>query len=429
MNFFKQSKFLSLLSKRDAMILSGLLVSSLAVSIIETLSISIVMLFISMATDFGMIEKSRYGSWIYHLFGFSSPVNFIIILGLSVIIFYAARGIMNVVHIWAINKFVQAKNKRFAVKLFNVYLNFEYKDFAIKNSSVVGQNIFGYTGNYSQVLLGLLTLLSEAFTILCVYGMLFWINWKMTSVLTVILSVLVFGIIKIFSQRIALAGKTAQKYNIEVGKTFSESFGNFKMIKLAGTNKQFSHRFEQAEDGLAYAVVFNAVFQTVPRFLLETLGFFILVGMILYVIFTYRSPHLVTPIVSMYALAFYRFLPSVNKIITNYNQIVFNKHAIEHVYNFTHHETEKLGHERINFSKTITIKNLSFEYQPQKLILHNSSLVINKGERVAFIGESGSGKSTLVDIIAGLYKPLDGCIEIDGQILDSSNIKNWRSKI
>ncbi|MDZ7817333.1 MAG: ATP-binding cassette domain-containing protein [Aliarcobacter sp.] len=48
---------------------------------------------------------------------------------------------------------------------------------------------------------------------------------------------------------------------------------------------------------------------------------------------------------------------------------------------------------------------------------------------MAFIGASGSGKSTLVDLIIGLYKPLNGLIKVDSQILNENNIKSWRKKI
>jgi ATP-binding cassette subfamily B protein/ATP-binding cassette subfamily C protein len=40
-------------------------------------------------------------------------------------------------------------------------------------------------------------------------------------------------------------------------------------------------------------------------------------------------------------------------------------------------------------------------------------LTINKGEKIAFIGESGSGKSTLVNLIIGLHQQNQGEIKID----------------
>ena len=46
--------------------------------------------------------------------------------------------------------------------------------------------------------------------------------------------------------------------------------------------------------------------------------------------------------------------------------------------------------------------------------LHSVSVTIQKGEFVAILGRSGSGKSTLLNILAGLDKPSEGKVYIDG---------------
>lgn len=72
--------------------------------------------------------------------------------------------------------------------------------------------------------------------------------------------------------------------------------------------------------------------------------------------------------------------------------------------------------------REITIKNLNFshrevydgEHAPQSL--HNIKIKIQKGKKIAFIGESGSGKSTLLALLRGLYVPEEGFVfEVDGK--------------
>ncbi len=71
--------------------------------------------------------------------------------------------------------------------------------------------------------------------------------------------------------------------------------------------------------------------------------------------------------------------------------------------------------------KRITIKGLNFSHketysaQERSSSLHDISIVIEKGKRIAFIGESGSGKSTLMALLRGLYPPQpDVRIDVDG---------------
>ena len=61
----------------------------------------------------------------------------------------------------------------------------------------------------------------------------------------------------------------------------------------------------------------------------------------------------------------------------------------------------------------IEIKDLSFSYDNDKFI-NNLNLNIECGEMLGIMGNTGCGKSTLVQLIAGLIKPDNGQIIIDG---------------
>jgi ABC-type multidrug transport system fused ATPase/permease subunit len=122
-------------------------------------------------------------------------------------------------------------------------------------------------------------------------------------------------------------------------------------------------------------------------------------------------------------------MPSVNRILGSYNNILFSYKSLEIIHNDLMYDSENLGSQKILFKNKIEINQICFEYEKNKPILNKVNLIINKNSKIAFIGESGSGKSTLVDLIIGLYKPYQGTIKIDGVELDDDNIKNWRSKV
>ena len=51
----------------------------------------------------------------------------------------------------------------------------------------------------------------------------------------------------------------------------------------------------------------------------------------------------------------------------------------------------------------IKVKNLTFSYGQENVVLNNVELSIKSGQKVAFVGLSGSGKSTLINLLLGLY--------------------------
>lgn len=76
----------------------------------------------------------------------------------------------------------------------------------------------------------------------------------------------------------------------------------------------------------------------------------------------------------------------------------------------------------------ISIENLSYSYPDGQRALHNISLNIGKGERVAILGSNGAGKSTLLLHLNGILKG-SGKIVIDGTLLDNKTISLIRRKV
>lgn len=65
----------------------------------------------------------------------------------------------------------------------------------------------------------------------------------------------------------------------------------------------------------------------------------------------------------------------------------------------------------------IELDSISFGYQPALPIFANFSWQVQRGEAWAVIGPSGCGKSTLLSLIAGLQRPQQGIIRVDGKPL------------
>ena len=62
----------------------------------------------------------------------------------------------------------------------------------------------------------------------------------------------------------------------------------------------------------------------------------------------------------------------------------------------------------------IEFNNVTFGYNPDKIIINNLSAHIKPGQRVAIVGPTGAGKTTLVNLLMRFYEINSGTIKIDG---------------
>jgi energy-coupling factor transport system ATP-binding protein len=64
----------------------------------------------------------------------------------------------------------------------------------------------------------------------------------------------------------------------------------------------------------------------------------------------------------------------------------------------------------------IQIQDLSFSWPSGKVVLTDCSLEVPPGEFWMLLGTNGSGKSTLLRLIAGLFPPASGSIQVNGKV-------------
>lgn len=422
-------KLKALTSKKDKIFLAILFVLSVGLSFIETIGISAIMPFISLATNPEMISQNEYSAKIFEIFSFKSSNDFIIAFGGLLVLFYVFRAFYTLFYNYLLNRFAFGRFHLFALKLFSNYTNLPYKRFVRKNSGDMSKIVTQEAYNTSVYLQNFLQLFSEAFTIVLLYILLLLVNVKMTLVLTVILGAKVFLITKVISNKVKKQGQIRSLAFSKFYKILNETFGNFKFIKLRQNEEQIKSTFESASAQMSKANIVTSTLSVLPRNVLETLGFGVLISIVLYTLVKHNDASVVLPTISMYALALYRMLPALNRILGNYNAMLFNSKSLDIVYKELKYQAPIESDERLEFSKNIVLKGVFFSYEYNKPVLKNINLEIQKGQKVAFIGESGSGKSTLVDVMIGIYRPNAGKIYIDDVELTDSNIRSWRKKI
>ncbi len=82
----------------------------------------------------------------------------------------------------------------------------------------------------------------------------------------------------------------------------------------------------------------------------------------------------------------------------------------------------------------IGLHDMSFSYPqtsdaPAPPVLKNLTLGVKPGERIAILGRIGSGKSTILRVMAGLYQPSEGMVEVDGLDLRQIDPADYRLRV
>jgi ABC-type multidrug transport system fused ATPase/permease subunit len=333
------------------------------------------------------------------------------------------------------NFFIRDIHINLSLKIYTSYLNKSYIFFLKNNSSKLISNIITEIDSFSyRVIDYYLVFLTEGFLVIGIILFLFYKFFIFTFILLLFCFLILFTSIFIFRKKIKIIG--LERVFLEQNKMniLQKSFYAIQAIKLDRIESFFIKKFAFSNKALVkISAVFNT-FTDLQKTIWEVLvlvcfSFTVYVG---YNFFGFFRVDLVL-ILGTFTIAFFRFLPSLNRIINCYNSFKFYAPVIDLVYeelkdknNFFIDKEEKL--ENFKFSNEIILKDVSFSYDKNLVILDKVNLFI-KHNTVTFIkGESGSGKSTLLNIICGLLLPTEGHVLIDNKNI-SSFLRTYQSKI
>jgi ATP-binding cassette subfamily B protein/ATP-binding cassette subfamily C protein len=417
-----------LLNRRQKISFCILTILTIVFSILETIGISAIMPFISLASDPQLLASGWYKK-AYEFTGFTEFEPFIIAFGIVIILLYFFRAIYSSLLTYFINHFSFGVYKYLSKNIYKTILTIPYKAYIQKNSAEQIRTITEETNEVGRLILSVIKFVSELFTVFLIYVVIVYINWKMTLVITFILLFLVFFMMYFLTSKNKKLGIRRLETGRMIYRSIKESLGNIKFIKLKGNEAGILQTYDTVASAKARTEILNNVFSALPKGILESIGFSLLIAAVIFFIWRYHDAARAIPVITMYALALYRILPSIYRMLQNVSEISYLQKTLESVIDSLRQNVENEGNEPLVFERSVRLENINFIYMTGSEVLTDISLDIKKGEKIAVTGESGGGKSTLADIIIGIHKPVSGNIYIDNTVLSTKNIRSWRSKI
>ena len=405
-------------------------------ALFETLGVSAVLPLVSAVTDPTIIDNNPKYRMVKELLNISDYKMFILVMALALVAVYILKNVYLVLMINAQNHFTTNNQRRLSVRLMKCYMNQEYLFHVEHNVAELERNVNSDIENFINVLTAILQLTTELLVCTMLVIFLAITDFYTTFMIMILMACFMLLFVKVFRKRLRVLGEQTRDLRVERYKYFLESFGGIKEIKADSKEEFFVNKYDRAFKDFTIAMQGQMLLTYIPRPIMESLC---IGGLLLFMairIATGADVSKFIPVMSVFAIAAIRMLPSFNRISGYLSTLMFNKAAVDAVCKDIK-EMDDLNSKGKAIENTKDIENadirvdgVSFAYpsKPDKKIIDNANFTIPLNKSVAFVGPSGAGKTTLADIILGVLQPDSGKIMVgDTNVLDYP--KSWHQHI
>jgi len=417
-----------LLAKTDRIALIGIFVLVLIGTVLETVSLGLVVPTISLLTRDNYSEQFPS---VVKLLGNPTQATLVIVMMLALVIIYATRSGFLLWSTWIQRGFATSVSARLTQRLFTIYLRQPYMFHLERNSALLIRN----AQNASMVISGgidpFLVLLTEGLVVFALLGLLLAVQPIGTTVVIVVFGSVACTLNRMTHGRLRRWGEAQNFHSWLLLQNVQQGLGAAKDIKILGRETEFLRQHEKhLVEGLrAYRLY--SVLQSVPRAWMEVLTIGGLAALVITMIAQGQKLPAIAPTLGLFAAAAFRVMPSVNRLVNGAQTVIYSRAAISAVFEDFKLSAPELSvtSEVVAFREQVELRDVTFYYpHAHRPALHMVSLVVKKGEAVGFVGPSGAGKSTLVDVILGLFEPSSGKVLVDSTDIQI-NLRNWQSQI
>lgn len=419
--------------RRNAILLLLLMVAQAAAELVGVASIAP---FMGVVADSDLIHRNTILSWLYQTGGFSSETQFLMALGIAVMLTLALTNGLIAVTTWAINRFVWGTHHQISVRMLRGYLAQPYSFFTRRNTASLSQNILSEIQVVvERVLMPVLMAVSRTMVTVAIVGLLIFVEPLLALIVVLVLGGAYGAVFLFIKRKQRRLGRVRAKSNELRYKLAGEAFGGIKDVKVLQRETDFAQRFVKPSADFSYATASNRTMSVIPRYLLETIAFGSVLVIVLFYLQAGRGIATILPALSLYAFAGLRLMPALQSIFSAATEIRFNRAMLEGLVadlkEFGSTPLEPSTPEPLpDLANAIEINNLVFRYPGlRRPVLDAINITIPKNQSIGLVGASGSGKTTLVDLLLGLYTPEDGDICVDGTVLNRNNLGSWRKQI
>lgn len=419
-----------------------LIIVMLAGALLEAVGLSAMVPFVTIMTQEGAVDRIPIANTILSMIGITSDTGKIIICIILMMIIYVFKALYLLNEYRLQVSFVSDCRRDLHDRTAIALLEKPYVFFLSKNTAEMHRALTTDIAKVSQVIEETLTLLTEIIIGLTLIVVLFMIHPAM-SASTLLLVILTIVTINLYVRsRLYYAGTASSQSGTLHTKWISQGFGGIKEVKHLHAEKYVAMQLGETEKILAKSEAQKNYLRRMPRVIVETLCICGMLGILSIMVLLGESLLHLLPIVSAFAMAALKLLPSADRITAAVSGLNFNLPALDNLTEILTKDHEVLFQEgiisgtdsglpvpapeesgmstldRSNSNLAVCFRNVSFRYPGTEAdVLENVSLEIPFGMTIGIVGPSGAGKTTFADLLLGLLTPDSGEIFVNAKCI------------
>ena len=277
---------------------------------------------------------------------------------------------------------------------------------------------------------GLVQLAGSFITAAVAICVLFWLNWRLTSITILVLGVFGGALAFAFTRLRPLFRERGEIMATLTGR-LAESLGGIRIVKAytaekreeltfaRGAHKLFRNIAKSVTGVSATGAFSSLVIGAVGVVIIVVGGRSVVAGqmtigdLFMYVLFT-----------GLMAMPLIQFAAIGTQITEAFAGLDRIREVMEMA---TEDEEDGARAPLPEVEGEIEFEDVWFEYNPGVPVLKNVSFTAPAGSTTALVGSSGSGKSTLISLAMNFNHPLSGIIKVDGKDLSTLRLRDFRS--
>jgi len=428
-----------LLSVQEKIHLAMLACLICAAALFETLGIASILPYMSLLTVPDADMSRRVFEFAARISGETSRDQLVVYVGIAVLFGVVAGTVLSGLSTWFALRFALLRVHSMSQRILISYLSRDYEFFIQRNSSTLLKNLLSEVGNVvGGVLTPLIQMSTRILVVVLLAALLFAVNFKVAAISVGVFLGFYATIYVLTRRSLSRMGVEAVAANEARYQTLSELFGGIREVKLWNKEVYYLTLFSRASGHFADMNSRSQLISLLPRYALEVLAFG---GMVIVTIMLANSGQSLSdyiPLLSLYAAAGYKLLPSLQQVFMNLSAIRYSAASLDTLIEESKtwlpadaslQSSSPVGQER-HLGREIRFEDVIYRYPgSDEAAVGPLNLTIPAFCTTGIVGASGAGKSTVLDLMLGLLQPTSGRIFVDDQALDAESCQGWAAVV